>query len=80
MSLGSGTRVELHARATQQPIGLLVVEAQVATPTSASHPRVRQRASGRAGSSRLATAICAPDGTYSHRVVSASRQDGLLTA
>ena len=39
-----------------------------ATPISSTHPCARQRASGRAGSSLLAIAICEPAGTYSNSV------------
>ena len=40
----------------------------------------RQRPSGNAGSSLLATAICEPGGTYSSNAASTSRQDGLVMA
>ena len=51
-----------------------------ATPISCTNPCARQRASGSAGSSLLATAICEPAGTYSNSAASTSRQDGLATA
>ena len=47
-------------------------------PISCSRPCVRQRASGRAGSSRLATTICDPAGTYSINAARTSRQDGFV--
>ena len=50
-----------------------------ATPISCTCPFVRQRASGSAGSSRLATAIRDPAGTYRTSSASTSRQDGLAT-
>ena len=51
-----------------------------ATPISCTKPCARQRASGSAGSSLLAIAICEPAGTYSNSAASTSRQDGLARA
>ena len=50
------------------------------TPISCTDPCARQRASGSAGSSLLAIAICEPAGTYWNSSASTSRQDGLATA
>ena len=47
-----------------------------ATPISDTDPCDRQRASGNAGSSLLATAICEPAGTYWKSAVSTSRHEG----
>ena len=69
------------ACAAQQQLRLLLVEPQVShADLLQPPPGVRQRASGRAGASRLATAICDPVGTNSRNATSTSRQDGFSTA
>ena len=48
-----------------------------ATPISSTNPRARQRASGSAGTSRLAIAICEPAGRNPSSAARASRHDGI---
>ena len=79
--LGQLARVELDSRSLQQQPGLLLVEPEVGHADLVRPcPCARQRASGSAGSSRLAIAICEPAGTYSNSAASTSRQDGFATA
>ena len=67
--------------ASQQQLGLLLVQPEVRhADLLHTDPCARQRASGSAGSSLLAIAICEPAGTYSNSAASTSRQDGLATA
>ena len=49
------------------------------TPISCTHPSARQRPSGRAGASRLVTAISEPAGTYRTSSARTSRQAPLVT-